>query len=78
MSEKDRITVKEFEEMFMEILKTSQETEGKTLQTIRDDAEKEAIRKTLEFFKGNKSKAANQLGITRSNLYHKINKYGLE
>ena len=28
MSEKDRITVKEFEEMFMEILKTSQETEG--------------------------------------------------
>ena len=50
MSEKDRITVKEFEEMFMEILKTSQETEGKTLQTIRDDAGKRSYKENSGVF----------------------------
>ena len=78
MSVNNKITVKEFDELFLEIIKSSQSTEGKTLQAIRDEAEREAIKRTLAFFEGNKSKAAAQLGITRGNLYHKINKYGLE
>ena len=78
MSGNDRITTNEFGELFVEIIKSSEETESKTLQAVRDDAEREAIRKMLEFFDGNKSKAAVQLGITRANLYHKINKYQLE
>lgn len=78
MSGNEKITVKEFDELFLEVIKSSQEIDGKTLRAVREEAEREAIRKTLEFFQGNKSKAANQLGITRGNLYHKISKFGLE
>lgn len=78
MSGNEKITVKEFDELFLEVIKSPQEIDGKTLRAVREEAEREAIRKTLEFFQGNKSKAASQLGITRGNLYHKISKFGLE
>ncbi|MFC2134330.1 sigma-54-dependent transcriptional regulator [Bacteroidota bacterium] len=42
-----------------------------------EDVEKETIRKSLQKFQGNLSQAARELGITRSTLYSKIDKYGL-
>ena len=42
------------------------------------DAEKEIIRSTLHYEKGNKSKTADTLGIGRKTLHRKINDYKLE
>ena len=42
------------------------------------DAEKEMIRETLKETRGNKSKAAEKLGISRRTLYRKIEEYQLE
>ena len=42
-----------------------------------EDVEKETIKKSLQKFQGNLSQAARELGITRSTLYSKIEKYGL-
>ncbi|NBI64526.1 AAA family ATPase [Clostridiales bacterium] len=52
--------------------------EVKTLEAVRDAAEKEAIIKALDQYHGNKSKAAEALGVTRSNLYHKMRKNHIE
>jgi two-component system, NtrC family, response regulator HydG len=41
------------------------------------EVEKETIRKALNTFNGNISKAANELGFGRSTLYRKMKKYGL-
>ena len=42
-----------------------------------EDVEKEAIRRAIEKFQGNISKAAKELGLGRTTLYRKIEKYGL-
>ncbi len=42
-----------------------------------ENMEKYIIKKALNFSKGNKVKAANELGISRSSLYDKIKEYGL-
>ncbi|MCA8924472.1 MAG: sigma-54-dependent Fis family transcriptional regulator [Planctomycetes bacterium] len=47
---------------------------GKTLA----DVEREMVTLALESCGGNKSRAARQLGIPRSTLYHLIERYGLE
>ncbi len=51
----------------------SLEREGKTL----DEVEKSVIEKTLVTHQGNISKAAKELGLTRTSLYRRIEKYGL-
>ncbi|MCH7805611.1 MAG: sigma-54-dependent Fis family transcriptional regulator [Proteobacteria bacterium] len=51
----------------------SLESEGKTL----DEVEKSVIEKTLVTHQGNISKAAKELGLTRTSLYRRIEKYGL-
>ncbi|MGO0059437.1 sigma-54 interaction domain-containing protein [Brevibacillus fluminis] len=47
----------------------------KTLQHILHEAEEEAIRKALKEEKGNKLAAAQRLGISKSSLYAKLEKY---
>jgi DNA-binding NtrC family response regulator len=42
-----------------------------------DEVERFLIKKTLERFDGNVSKAAEALGLSRSALYRRLEKYGL-
>jgi Transcriptional regulator containing PAS, AAA-type ATPase, and DNA-binding domains len=51
---------------------------GKDLAGIMGDTEKQAIYRALEAAGGNKSKAAQILGIHRSGFYQKLKKYGLK
>lgn len=53
-------------------------TKEMTLKEILDEVEKEEIKKCLKRTKGNKMKTAKTLGISRTSLYEKIEKYGLE
>ncbi|MBV7275728.1 sigma 54-interacting transcriptional regulator [Clostridium sp. PL3] len=50
----------------------------RNLQDILNDAEKEAILNSIIAAKGNKSKAAQLLGISRSNLYEKMGKLHID
>ena len=49
-----------------------------TFQEFKDRTEEMFLRKQLERFDWNVSRTADELGIQRSHLYKKINKYGLE
>ncbi|MCB2204207.1 sigma-54 dependent transcriptional regulator [bacterium] len=49
-----------------------------TFQEFKDRTEEMFLRKQLERFEWNVSRTADELGIQRSHLYKKINKYGLE
>ncbi|EOD00322.1 sigma-54 interaction domain-containing protein [Caldisalinibacter kiritimatiensis] len=48
------------------------------LKYIIEDAEKEAITRCLKYTNGNKLRTAKLLGISRSSLYDKIEKYGIK
>lgn len=50
----------------------------RSLKEVVEDTEKEAIVRCLEYTQGNKLKTAKLLSISRSSLYDKIEKYGLE
>ena len=52
--------------------------EERALKDVLDQVEREMIEKALSRYKGNKSEAARQLGIARSNLISKCREYGLE
>ena len=47
--------------------------ESYNLETV----EKIVIQKTLQKFKGNVSRASNELGLTRAALYRRLEKYGI-
>lgn len=49
-----------------------------SLQNLLEQTEREAIKSCLEYTNGNKLKTAKILNISRTNLYSKIEKYGLE
>jgi DNA-binding NtrC family response regulator len=55
--------------------KSSEEEEFDTYNL--DDIEKRIIRKALLKYEGNISKAANELGLTRTSLYRRMEKHGL-
>ncbi len=52
--------------------------EVKTLRQIVEETEKKAILNCLEFMNHNKSKVAKTLGISRTALYEKLEKYNIE
>lgn len=54
------------------------EGRGRQLKEVLDQVEREMIQETLARCEGNKSEAARQLGISRSNLIAKAQEYGLE
>ncbi|WP_368505646.1 sigma 54-interacting transcriptional regulator [Alkalihalophilus sp. As8PL] len=54
-----------------------QAKEGHTLRSDRSEYEKEMIERTLLEVSGNKTKAANRLGIHRTTLYKKMKQYRL-
>lgn len=60
----------------MEFLAT--ETSNKNPTNLKDEAEKVAILDALILAKGNKSRAAELLGISRKTLYNKINQFELD
>ena len=49
-----------------------------SLSSVASEAEKEYIIRTLKAAKGNKTKTAELLGISRKTLWEKINSYGIE
>jgi len=50
---------------------------SKPLRKIIDETERDHIFETLNYYKGNKRKTAQHLGIQRSTLYSKLKKFGL-
>jgi PAS domain S-box-containing protein len=49
----------------------------RSLAEVMEETERNTILSCLEITKGNKSETAKQLGISRTTLYEKMNKYGL-
>ena len=50
----------------------------RTLREIREDAEKDAVIRTLARSNGNMSRAADLLGVSRPTLYDLLNRFGLK
>ncbi|MDD3654761.1 MAG: helix-turn-helix domain-containing protein, partial [Desulfotomaculaceae bacterium] len=50
---------------------------AQTLSKLLDSTEKDILQSTLLMTKGNKTKAAKQLGIAVRSLYYKLEKHGL-
>jgi DNA-binding NtrC family response regulator len=56
---------------------TDQPAPTPTLERVREDAERQAIQRSLASSGGNAQRAANQLGISRATFYRLLEKYGL-
>ncbi|MCD5415458.1 MAG: sigma 54-interacting transcriptional regulator [Clostridiales bacterium] len=76
MNNGDIIGVNHLPDEYKNSLESTKEQEIYKIQTF-EDAEKENLLKTLEYYKGNISKAAKNLKISRNTLYNKIEKYEL-
>lgn len=63
--------------VFSSIERTTSTTNNTTASLNLDDLEKNAIHTVLEKNKGNVSKSAKELGITRAALYRRLDKYEL-
>ncbi|MDI6744446.1 MAG: sigma-54 dependent transcriptional regulator [Thermodesulfovibrionales bacterium] len=59
------------------ILKKTEGGKQPSLSSVASEAEKDYIIRTLKTAKGNKTKAAGILGISRKTLWEKINSYGI-
>ncbi|MBI4763702.1 MAG: sigma-54-dependent Fis family transcriptional regulator [Deltaproteobacteria bacterium] len=49
-----------------------------TVQAVTDQMERSLVQKALEEFKGNRTRAAEKLGLSRRGLLNKIRRFGLE
>ncbi len=72
MSEGGRITPKD-----LELSTTFEKYSGKTLKEAREELEREFIQRAIAKNKGNISKAAEELGISRPTLYEMMEKLGI-
>jgi DNA-binding NtrC family response regulator len=59
------------------LLKTSSNPQVHSQSTNLEDLEKTTIQSVIEKYKGNMSKVAKELGIGRTTLYRKLEKYGI-
>ena len=59
------------------IVNEEQSGKGLRLSDVASDAERNHIMKVLKTTMGNKTKAAEMLGISRKTLWEKINAYGI-
>ena len=66
----------ELESLPQELILNNDDNNGPS--NLKDEAEKTAIIDALRLAKGNKSRAAELLGISRKTLYDKINQFGLD
>ena len=73
----DGTTLKPDDLVFSSIERTTKTTSIETTSLNLDDLEKNTILKVLEKNKGNVSKSAKDLGITRAALYRRLEKYEL-
>jgi transcriptional regulator of acetoin/glycerol metabolism len=58
-------------------LRLPPETDGRLDKMTLDDAERLLIKKALARYDGNVSRAADALGLSRSALYRRLQRYGL-
>lgn len=65
---------------YMQHLQAEQhpEEDNTDLRSHADEAERSAILKAMEMYRGNKNRVAEALGISRSSLYNKMRKYAIE
>ena len=76
MSDKEKITAEDFRTPAT-VKKT--QTQGQALQAgTHDDIEQQTILEALNTYRGNMSKVAKSLGLSRGALYRKLGKYGIE
>ncbi|WP_100372813.1 sigma 54-interacting transcriptional regulator [Bacillus sp. FJAT-45037] len=73
----DRETVIKPLHLPTKLTNTTMEEDVETLARSIEKAEKAAIIHALNFTKGNRSKAASVLGVSRSTFYEKLTKYGI-
>ncbi|MBL4830000.1 MAG: PEP-CTERM-box response regulator transcription factor [Aliivibrio sp.] len=70
---------KHINEMDLGLISASNENSlALNLRQVREDAEKNAIRKALAYAEGNISNTANLLGVTRPTLYSLLEKFSIE
>ncbi len=75
MSEKDEIDLNDFFFLSTTSAKDNQVDSNSGLNL--DDVERNMIKKAIDLYEGNISKAAKELGLTRASLYRRLEKHGL-
>lgn len=78
----NQLTLEHFDDFFLEsishVLNHEVITQDNPLEKVRDLAEKEAILKALSICSQNRTKTAKLLKISRTSLYYKMQKFGIE
>lgn len=77
LSTSKKLDIKDFQKNSTSVPTESQNTIPEVGSMTLDQLEKQMILKTLAYYNDNYSKVANTLGITRSSLYRRLEKYGI-
>jgi DNA-binding NtrC family response regulator len=78
LSRQNRLTVRDLPAQIRQVMADgARSTQTWSPGLSLEDAEKQMIIRALESHRGNRTKAAQQLGISRRTLHRKLNEYGL-
>ena len=73
MSDNDALTMQDF------LINQNSLTSNPLVDTVKlDDIEKNTIERAIKKYEGNISKAAKELGLGRTTIYRKMDKYGIK